>query len=263
MQQMEWLRTYLRGVLLRDFTSDRIQQILEVKRKETSASTANHYLGLIRSILRRAHRWGWLESVPSFEPYPVKNQRLRWLTQDDAQRLLAELPEHLAEMAEFSLLTGLRQSNVTGLEWSQVDLQRKCAWIHPDQAKARKPIAVSLSDQSVAVLRRQLGKHPTRVFTYNGQPVTQTSTKAWRKALKRAGIKDFTWHGLRHTWASWHVQAGTPLLALQQMGGWASMDMVQRYAHLGAEHMAQYAGNVTINGTKKTQPGFKVVSNSS
>lgn len=137
--------------------------------------------------------------MPSFEPYPVKSERLRWLTQEEAARLLQELPRHLADMAEFSLLTGLRQSNVTGLEWAQVDMQRRCAWIYPDQAKAREPIPVSLNDQAIQVLRRQLGKHQRVVFTYKGQPVTQTNTKVWRKALARAGIEDFTWHGLRHT----------------------------------------------------------------
>lgn len=263
MQRLEWLQTYLRGMALRSITTDHIRTALEAKRKETTGSTANHYLALIRAILRRAQRWGWLESVPSLEPYAVQNQRLRWLTQDEAARLLTELPEHLADMAEFSLLTGLRQANVAGLEWHQVDMQRRCCWIHPDQAKARKPIAVSLSPQAIAVLRRQVGKHSERVFSYKGAPVTQTNTKAWRKALLRAAIDDFTWHGLRHTWASWHVQAGTPLLALQQMGGWASLDMVQRYAHLGAEHLAQYAGNISVDGTKKTQPTLRVVSGTS
>lgn len=260
MQQLEWLQTYLRNRKLIDISGEYIRSILEIKRKETSASTANHYLALIRAILRRSVQWEWLGTAPVVAPYPVRNQRLRWLTQEEAARLLQELPAHLADMAQFSLLTGLRQANVSGLEWSQVDLQRRCCWIHPDQAKAGKPIAVSLNDQALAVLRRQMGNHPVRVFTYKRQPVTQVNTKAFRNALKRAGIKNFTWHGLRHTWASWHVQAGTPLLVLQQMGGWASLDMVQRYAHLGADHIAPYADNVTVNGTKMTQATLKIVS---
>jgi len=55
------------------------------------------------------------------------------------------------------------------------------------------------------------------------------------------GIHDFRWHDLRHTWASWHVQQGTPLHALQELGGWESAEMVRRYAHLSAEHLAAYA----------------------
>jgi hypothetical protein len=55
------------------------------------------------------------------------------------------------------------------------------------------------------------------VFSYLGKPITQVSTKAWYAPLKRAGIEDFRWHDLRHTWASWHVQNGTPLCALQEL----------------------------------------------
>lgn len=65
------------------------------------------------------------------------------------------------------------------------------------------------------------------------------STKAWYGALERAGITDFRW--LRHTWASWHVQIGTPLFALQELGGWESAEMVRRYAHLAADHLAPFA----------------------
>jgi len=57
------------------------------------------------------------------------------------------------------------------------------------------------------------------VFTYDRKPVFQVSSMAWYKALKRAGIENFRWHDLRHTWASWHVQQGTPLFALQEMAG--------------------------------------------
>ena len=86
-----------------------------------------------------------------------------------------------------------------------------------------------------------LRKHRTHVFSYLGRPITQVSTKAWYAALKRAGIEDFRWHDLRHTLASWHVQNGTPLFALQELGGWESAEMVRRYAHLSSDHLAPYA----------------------
>jgi integrase len=79
------------------------------------------------------------------------------------------------------------------------------------------------------------------VFSYEGKSIRQVSTKAWYAALERAGITDFRWHDLRHTWASWHVQNGTPLHALQELGGWESSEMVRRYAHFSAEHLAPYA----------------------
>ena len=185
-------------------------------------------------------------------------RRVRWLTREEAERLLAELPDHLAAMARFTLATGLREANVVGLEWSQVDLGRRCAWVHADQAKARKAIPVPLNEEAVLVLRQQTGKHSSRVFTYKGLPVTKANNHAWRKALARARIEDFRWHDLRHTWASWHVQQGTPLHVLQELGGWSSYAMVRRYAHLSVKHLAEYADNlceIKEIGTNMTQSG--------
>jgi integrase len=111
--------------------------------------------------------------------------------------------------------------------------------MHPDQAKARRAIAVPLNDAAMEVLGRQKGNHFVRVFTY--------------KALKRAGIESFRWHDLRHTWASWHVQDGTPLHVLQELGGWETPAMVRRYAHLAVSHLAPYAGKAGIMGTNWSQ----------
>ena len=107
------------------------------------------------------------------------------------------------------------------------------------------------------VVRERRGKHPTRVFTYKDQPVKQVNKRAWYNALKRAGIEDFLWHDLRHTWASWHVQSGTPLFALQELAGWETERMARRSAHLAAEHLAVYAGNTEDHGTNAAQaPDF-------
>jgi integrase len=136
-------------------------------------------------------------------------------------------------------------SGRTGLKWSQVDIPRAIAWIHPDEAKARKAIAVPLNADALHCLRKQVDLHEEFVFSYRGHPIQQINTKAWRAALLRAGIIDFRWHDLRHTWASWHVQNGTPVSVLQELGSWESPEMVRRYAHLAAEHLAPYAANVS------------------
>jgi integrase len=82
------------------------------------------------------------------------------------------------------------------------------------------------------------------------------NTKAWQKALKRAGIENFRWHDVRHTWASWLVQHGTPLNVVQEMGAWESEGMVRRYAHLAPAHLAPHAEIVAnlLSGTSAAQP---------
>ncbi|MBN8759493.1 MAG: integrase [Thiobacillus sp. 65-69] len=244
---LRWLDTYLCDVPLRDINRDLIDRIMAAKKAEGVAnSSVNRVLEVVRAILRKAaNEWEWLDRVPYFRMLPEPKRRIRWLTREEAARLLAELPEHLQAMVRFSLETGLRKSNVTGLLWSQVDLERRCAWVHADQAKARKAIAVPLSSAAVVVVRGQLGKHQTHVFSYRGKPVAMPNNSAWEKALKRAGIENFRWHDLRHTWASWHVQAGTPLHVLQELGGWESVEMVRRYAHLSSEHLADYVDRLS------------------
>ncbi|SDX06602.1 Site-specific recombinase XerD [Nitrosomonas oligotropha] len=240
--KINWLQQFFRGKYLDELTRDVIAGIGELKRKETSPATANRLLALIRSILRRAALdWEWIDKPPVIKLYREAKRRVRYLSATQASILIQELPQHLGDMVTFSLATGLRRSNVTKLEWSQVDMQRNVAWIHGDQAKAGKPIHVTLNATAIAVLTRQIGKHPRSVFSYKGKPITQVNTKAWYKALKRAGIEDFRWHDLRHTWASWLTQNGVPLNVIQEMGAWESAEMVRRYAHLAPEQFAQHA----------------------
>jgi integrase len=249
--RLRWLDQHLRGQPLDRISRDAIGQIGEIKARESSGPTANRTLALIRAILRRAcYEWEWIDKAPKVRMFKERKRRVRWITRVEAERLLSFLPAHQADMARFALSTGLRQANVTGLEWSQLDMQRRVAWIHPDQAKARKAIAVPLNDEGVEVIRRQLGKHNVRVFSFRGKPVRAVNTKAWTRALRRAGIEDFRWHDLRHTWASWHVQAGTSLQELQELGGWESVEMVRRYAHLAPEHLAHAAARIIPFGTK-------------
>jgi integrase len=249
--RLRWLDKYLRGQPLDRISRDVIGQIGEVKARESSGPTANRTLALIRAILRRAcHEWEWIDKAPKVRMFKEWKRRVRWITRVEAERLLSFLPAHQADMARFALSTGLRQANVTGLEWSQLDMQRRVAWIHPDQAKARKAIPVPLNDEAVDVIRRQLGKHSARVFTFKGKPVRAVNTKAWKRALRLAGIEDFRWHDLRHTWASWHVQAGTSIQELQELGGWESVEMVRRYAHPAPEHLAKAAARIIPIGTK-------------
>jgi len=240
---LRWLDAFLNGKPLDTISRSMIDKITEAKLAEgVTNATVNRVLEILRAILRRCvNEWEWLDKAPMVRMLKEPTRRIRFLTRQEANRLLRELPDHMADMVTFSLATGLRRSNVTGLLWSQVDLARQVAWIHADQAKARKAIPVPLNSEAVEIVTKQLGKHPTHVFSYKGNTIFQVSTKTWYAALKRAGIENFRWHDLRHTWASWHVQNGTPMFALQEMGGWESPEMVRRYAHLAADHLAPYA----------------------
>ena len=249
---------HFRGVFLHHMSRDFIMQTLGSM--TCSDSTKNRYLALIRAILNKAEKeWGWLDNVPKLKLYREAKRRIRWLKHEEAQRLIDALPEYMADMAVFSLATGLRQSNVLGLKWTQINLERQTAWIEADEAKAGRAIGVAVNQTALGILEKRTGKHPSFVFTLpNGKPVKSISSRIWKNALSQAGITDFRWHDLRHTWASWLVQAGVPLAALQEMGGWENVGMVQKYAHLAPEHLHGHAAILDSVGlgfdTKQAHP---------
>jgi len=249
---LRWIDTFLHDKRLDEITRTTLDYI-KAERLKTGVSnaTVNRMLSTLKKILNAAHKdWEWIDNVPTVKMLIEPKERVRFLTQDEAARLILELPQHLSVMVRFSLATGLRESNVTGLEWSRVDISRRCAWIDARNTKSGKSIAVPLNDDAIAVLHEQKGKHETNVFTYKGVAISKAGSTAWVHALKRAGIEDFRWHDLRHTWASWHIQNGTPINVLKELGGWSDLGMVLRYAHLSSDHLSQYAdGSKMIKST--------------
>ncbi len=259
---------------IHDCTRESFEEALSGK----SAATFNRYRAIIQAIL---HQAGISIKIPLRK---VKTGRLRFLTLEEWDALYAELPAHLKPLAAFSIATGLRQRNATHLTWQQVDLKRKVAWVHPDEAKSDKAIGIPLSDKAIQILRQQQSVMPDRegpskewVFPYEGRgraagaPIAKIKT-AWQLAMERAGLGaferkfdkagnlvskkwegDVTWHTLRHTWASWHVMAGTPLEVLQKLGGWADLKMVLKYAHLAPEHLAGFANNAVPWDAKRAR----------
>jgi integrase len=243
--KLRWLDQFLGDLMLDEINLDVLDRIKAEKLKTAGKPSVNRYLAVIRAVLHRARDdWEWIDRMPKVKLFKEAPGRERSITKEQAATLLGELPTHQRDVVLFALATGLRQSNVIELEWSHVNLDTGHAWVDAAHSKNRKPIAVPLNATALAVLRRQLGKHPERVFTFRGRPLAWGNTLAWRKALKRAGIENFRWHDLRHTWASWHRQAGTPTHELQRLGGWRSSVMVERYAHLAPDHLAQAANRL-------------------
>lgn len=233
---LRWFHPHLGGKALDEINRAFLDEVKAKRAKGVSPGTVNRYMALVRAILRKAcNDWEWLDRVPKVGMLRDKGGRIRALTKDEFARLLEQLPEHLRDMAIFSVATGLRQGNVTKLQWRQISLERQHLWVAAEDHKNGKAHAVPLNEPAMQVLHKRKGDHPTHVFTYEGRPIVQVNTKAWRAALKRAGIEDFRWHDLRHTFATWHRQAGTSTHELQRLGGWKTLEMVERYAHVAPE----------------------------
>jgi len=221
-----------------------------------TAGTYTRYRTMIMAILNVAKDEGWLRELPKLATKTDKKPKTRdWLTREQWSKLHAELPFHLQHSASFALATGLRQANVLGLRWDHVDLARRTAWVDGSDSKSGRAISIPLSAAAVSALEAVKGKHPEWCFTFRGKPYAEVKT-AFQAACIRAGVgrcdrdgryEGFTWHGFRHTWATWHVQAGTPLEVLQRLGGWSDLRMVMVYAHHSPGHLASFADNSKVN----------------
>jgi integrase len=177
-----------------------------------------------------------------------KKRGATYLTQADFARLVDQLPSHQRSLALFAILTGLRAGNVRKLRWENVSGAHLVFW--GSEMKAGEDHVVPLSREAQLLLEAQRGVHPEWVFPYRYRgtwaPVSQISTKAWRAARARAGLPTVRFHDLRHTWARWQAEAGTPILAIKEMGGWKTLAMVAHYARFSADTRG-YAARV---GTK-------------
>lgn len=257
-----WLHPFMVNKYLDEITPDLLKEVADARRLEpkdkrrkrdgsphttepTSQATVDKMMALIRSILRDAHRRGWLDVVPPIRLTAITNEDYRWLTKEEAEALYKELADHLRPLFRFSLATGLREQNVLRLEWSKIDMGRRVMWVKAAAAKGKKPIGIPLNRDAIDVLKAQSGQHKRWVFPNpQGQPYDRANNHGFQAAQARAGIAPLAWHDLRHTWASWHVMAGTSLRTLMELGGWRSIQSVLRYAHLSSEHLASDAARV-------------------
>lgn len=212
----------------------------------STTGTYMRYRAMIMAILNVAKEEGWLKELPKMESRSDRKTPTReWITPEQWDKLYIELPIHLCGPAKFALATGLRRANVFGLRWRQVDLQRRLVWVAAEDTKADAALSIPLNEDALDVIAEQRIKShdPEFVFTFRGKPITSPK-KAFKEACIRAGIPHFTWHGFRHTWATWHIQNGTPLEVLRILGGWADLRMVTHYAHHAPSFVASYAQNV-------------------
>lgn len=249
------IRTFLKSYPNRPLSHIDTHDILDAT-THYSPGNYNRTTNIIRAALNMAAERGWCAPI-KVQRRKTPPNKLRFLSKKEWECLKKELPEHVLALVTFAISTGLRRANVLCLRWAEVNLKEKLAWVDSSETKSRKSLSIPLNEVALSVLRSQKGKHNEFVFSYNGNQIKSVK-KAWNNALVRAKIdlvtredkngkeyvtSTFRFHDLRHTWASWHVQNGTPLAVLKELGGWSDINMVMRYAHLSPEHLRKYANN--------------------
>lgn len=238
--KIEALKSTLGGKQLADLDRDTLEAALPT---DVKPATRNRYRALIRAILRACEReWDWLDKAPVLRTEAEPKRRVAFLTREQADALIAALPEKYRCLVRFALLTGLRRSNVHGLRWENVNLERGMVIVHADEAKAGERILVPLNTQAREMLAAMPEPREGLVF----KCPERISPTTWTNACKRVGVPWLRFHDLRHTWASWHAMAGTPMSTLMELGGWSTPAMLRKYAHLSPEHLAAAAEKVQL-----------------
>ena len=246
-QIVEWLvdrKMIGLNTKLNDITDERVLRIMNAKKSQTTASNSNHYLSFLKSLFNIAMDWGWRDKPCRTRKFSVDNIRTRVISDVEVQKLLSELPEHLVSIAEFSLLTGLRKSNVTNLKWEQVDFQRNIIEVKGEEFKNGRTQVFPINKRAMNILKTLVGTHDKWVFTYKGNRIMEPSNSAFKKAKDRAGIKNLRWHDFRRTFATNHLRNGTSINQLKRLGGWKSTQVIEdRYAHLNASDLEDVVNN--------------------
>ena len=221
-----------------------------------AGATLNRYLATIKRLLNLCAAWDWLDRVPRLPKYHEPKVRVRWEPPATIATLIQAMTlPWMRDAALVAVSTGLRESELFGLTPAHIDLAQRNAWVGHDQAKSGRARSVPLNDDAYAVIERRLRLGKRYIFTRgkSDKRIKQHDRRIFKRACRAVGIEDFHWHDLRHTWASWHVQRGTPLMVLKELGGWETLEMVQKYAHLAPSHMAAHANTVKFwSSTEKT-----------
>lgn len=251
--------------LLKEFGRKKLAQIAQdeidvAARKlypKAASSTLNRQVYTpMAAILNHAARKGWCPKPVIARPKTPKG-RVRWITEEEAERLIEAAAPHLKPLVIFLLSTGARMSEAIYLDWRDVDLSRchvtfldtkngehRGVPLHPRAVAA----LANLPHRAGAVFRRprkglspRPGQPDNRPLGSPYEPKEDAGGQvktAWKTMCRKAGISDFTPHDCRHTWATWHYRQNRDLTALMELGGWKSVEMVMRYAHVNTSHLA-------------------------
>ena len=220
---------------LEPFIKDRLNQ-------GASATTINRTLEVVRTILNRAARSyrdadgrPWLDAMPPLITMLPKSPRLPYpITWEEQEALFRRLPAHLARMALFAGNTGLRDSNVCGLQWQWEvpvpEIRRSVFVIPPEAFKTKRPHVVILNDVAWSTIETQRGKHPIWVFPYRGRRIGTMNNNGWQQARYEAGLTQVRVHDLRHSFACRLRAAGVSAKDREALLGHANHSMAGHYA---------------------------------
>ena len=249
-RHLEYWKTRLGQYALVHLTPERLgkeRQLLidtpTYRNTKRSSATVNRYIAsLSLSLTYACRQLRWIDDNPCFNLVKLKEApgRDRVLTEEEVQYLLKACRESrcvpLYCIVLMAFTTGMRQGEILGLTWSEIDFDNKLA--HLKETKNGTPRSVPLMDAVVHELRILFqGRNPTkaRVFASKTAFGALDISKPWNAVLRETNIENFVFHGIRHHFATLAARAGASNLQLKAAMGHKSLQMLERYSHLDAQ----------------------------
>jgi len=223
-----------------------------------TATTINRSLEVVRTVLNRAARSyrdddgrPWLDGLPPLITMLKETRRLPYpITWEEQDRLFPKLPARLARMVLFAVNTGLRESNVCGLQWTWEvpvpEIGRSVFVIPPEAFKSKRAHVAILNDIAWSIVEEQRGQHPVWVFPYRGNGVATMNNTAWQRARREAGLQPVRIHDLRATFACRLRAVGVSMEDREVLLGHANHSMAGHYASADIGRLLKQA-NLILN----------------
>jgi integrase len=236
------------------------------RRESVSNATINREVSCLKRILNVAVEWKKLQSNPISKVKPLREPKKteRFLDEEEARRLLTACNSSLRPIVLTALNTGMRKQEILGLTWDRVDFNTRS--IRLVETKNGEHREVPLNSTMLSLLEG-LPHEGEYVFRNSRGLEYHCIKRVFESAQRKAQINHLRFHDLRHTWASWLIMGGVDLRTIQELGGWKSLSMLQRYTHLSGEHRLKAAETLDKRlgyGTKPVTPaisGKKAASN--
>lgn len=229
-------------VPLKEFSSQLVENFQsKLIRQNFTAATVNKYVGILKTMLSKAVDWELcteeiLRSLRKVKQLKNVNKRLRYLSIDECAKLLQCCSPHLKPIVLFAMFTGMRKGEILNLTWDQIDFKHGYILVEKTKKNERKEIPLSNSLKEVLMT---LPRHPHVPYVFFNPKTLKPYTgvkRAFHTACRRAGIRDFHFHDLRHTFASQLAMSGVNIAAIKELLGHKDIKMTMCYSHLASEY---------------------------
>lgn len=224
--------------LIKDIQPEKIEKFKDfLLRQNRSKMTVNRYLEQLKTAFKMAIDNGYLIKNPcqNIKKFPVKNYSVRYLKQEEEERLLKVLPDYLRKIVIVALNTGLRKSNILQLKWEQINFDFN--FIEILENKGNKHIVLPLND-CLSKLFKEVPENKRIGYVFinpeTGAPYKDIK-RAWKTALKEAKIENFRFHDLRHTVGTRLANKNVPINVIKEILAHSDVKTTMRYVHCTQE----------------------------